>query len=276
MVLESLIDFSVVGKDWGRTLVFGFFVSTVSLVTAGIIFPPAPGLVALFLTSAAAFPLISRVYETEEDLDVYSAAGFLERHAGVLKTYSGFFVGVLLATSMAYFAVDQERAADVFRFQLSALGSAEINGRATGSVAGQTTFNTILTNNLRVAIISFLVSVVFGAASVFIISWNASVIAVFIGVLAKTGAENFASYGIFGAPLAFAFGFVSGTGSIALHGIPEIMSYFVAGLAGGVISVGITKEKLSSARFRKVFKDGILLLAAAVAMIFVAAAIEAY
>ncbi len=276
MVLENLTDFSVVGKNWGKTLVFGFLVSTVSLVTAGIIFPPAIGLVALFLTSAAAFPLINKAYETEEDLDVYSAAGFLERHTGVLKIYSGFFFGVLLATSVVYFAVDQERAADIFRFQLSALNSVEISGRATGSPAGQGAFNTILVNNLRVALVSFLISVIFGAASVFIISWNASVIAVFVGILAKASTASFASYGVFSAPLTFAVGFVSGVGSIAVHGIPEIMSYFVAGLAGGVISVGITKEKLSSARFMKVFKDGILLLVAAVFMIFVAAAIEVY
>ncbi len=276
MVVENLANFSVAGKNWNKTFVFGFFISTVSLVTAGIIFPPASGLVALFLTSAAAFPLINKAYETEEDLDVYSGAGFLERHAAVLKIYSGFFVGVLVATSMAYFAVDQERAADIFRFQLSALGSAEITGRAAGVLAGQDVFSAILVNNLRVALVSFLVAVIFGAASVFIISWNASVIAVFIGVLAKTSTASFASYGLLGAPLAFAYGFLSGLGAIVIHGIPEIMSYFVAGLAGGVISVGITKEKLASSRFLKVFKDGMLLLVVAVFMIFVAAAVEAY
>ncbi|MBI1972065.1 MAG: stage II sporulation protein M, partial [Candidatus Aenigmarchaeota archaeon] len=104
----------------------------------------------------------------------------------------------------------------------------------------------------------------------------ASVIAVFIGILAKAAATPFLGYGAIAAPLAFLYGFVTASGSVALHGIPEIMSYFVAGLAGGIISTGLEKEKISSGRFHRVAKDGILLFMLAVLLIFVAAAIEAY
>ncbi|MBI2085037.1 MAG: stage II sporulation protein M [Candidatus Aenigmarchaeota archaeon] len=276
MVLENLTDFESSKNHWGRVFAFGFFVNTVSLVVASIIFEPAAGLVALFLVSAAAFPLMSKIFEAEETIDVSGGGHFLERHGKMLKIYSGFFMGVLLSTSISYFSMDQAHANDVFSFQLSALKSSHIGDRTTGAAFDASTFNVILVNNLRVAFISFAVSMLFGAAAVFIVTWNASVIAVFAGILAKASAMPLAGYGVVASPLAFLFGLFSATGSIALHGIPEIMSYFVAGLAGGIISTGIEKEKLNSERFRKVAKDGVILFTIAILMIFVAAAIESY
>ncbi|MBI3413305.1 MAG: stage II sporulation protein M [Candidatus Aenigmarchaeota archaeon] len=275
MVLENIADFELIKKNWSRVFVFGFFVNTVSTITASIIFEPAAGLVALFLVSAAAFPLMNRMFEEEEAMDVYGQPSFFARHAKILKIYSGFFLGVLLSTSLAYFAMDAAHANNTYRFQLSALRSASINDRATGAALEPQTFDKILLNNMRVAAISFLLSVIFGAAAVFIVSWNASVIAVFIGILAKAAAAPF-GFGVLSAPGAFFYGLFSAAGTIALHGIPEVMSYFVAGLAGGIISVGLSKEKINTDRFYRVAKDGATLFSLAILLIFVAAAIEAY
>ncbi len=276
MVLENLTGFDDLRRHWRRVFVFGFFVNTVSLVAASAIFEPASGLVALFLVSAAAFPLINKMFESEENMDAGGREGFFQRHAEVLKIYSAFFFGVLLSTSIAYFAMDSTHANNTFSFQLSALKNSAINDRTTGAAFSTDTFNAVLVNNIRVAGVSFLLSVVFGAAAVFIITWNASVIAVFIGVLTKAAAAPFFSFGIIAAPLAFLYGFIMAAGSIILHGIPEIMSYFVAALAGGIISVGLERENFGSPRFMKVAKDGIALFALAVLLIFIAASIEAY
>ncbi len=276
MVLENLADFESSKKHWGRVFAFGFFVNTVALVVASVIFEPAAGLVALFLVSASAFPLISKMFETEENVDVSGGSPFFERHGKTLKIYSGFFVGVFLSTAVAYFAMEQTNANNTFSFQLSALKNSQIGDRTTGAAFDPAAFDVIVINNLRVAFVSFLVSLMFGAAAVFIITWNASVIAVFAGILAKASAIPLEGYGVLASPVAFLYGLVSATGLIALHGIPEMMSYFVAGLAGGIISVGIEKEKLNSGSFKKVARDGATLFALAIMMIFVAAAIEAY
>ncbi len=276
MVLEKLAGFDDLRQHWRRIFVFGFFVNTVSLVAASVIFEPAAGLVALFLVSAAAFPLINKMFESEEMLDVSGGEGFVQRHAEILKIYSAFFFGVLLSTSVAYFAMDAAHANSVFNFQLSALKNSAVSDRATGAAFSTNTFNAILANNIKVATMSFLLSIIFGAAAVFVITWNASVIAVFIGILTKAAAAPFFNFGIAAAPLAFVYGFITASGSIALHGIPEIMSYFVAALAGGIISVGLEREKINSPRFGKVAKDGITLFALAIFLIFVAASMEAY
>ena len=275
MVLENLTDLQRLKKHWYRVFAFGFFVNTVALISASVIFEPAAGLVSLFLVSAAAFPLINKMFEAEEMMDVYGGSDFFGRHAEILKIYSGFFVGVLISTSAVYFAMDQERANSMFSFQLSALKTSSISDRTTGAALSAETFNEILFNNIKVATVSFLLSIIFGAAAVFVVTWNASVIAVFVGILAKAATPLF-GYGVIAAPLAFLYGLLTASGAIAFHGIPEIMSYFVAGLAGGIISTGLEKEKINSGGFRRVAKDGILLFFVAILLIFVAAAIEAY
>jgi len=67
----------------------------------------------------------------------------------------------------------------------------------------------------------------------------------------------------------------AGLGSIALHGVPEIAAYFVAALAGGMLSVAIIREKFKG-HFEKIFIDSIAFLALAEVLIIVAAFLEAY
>ena len=58
------------------------------------------------------------------------------------------------------------------------------------------------------------------------------------------------------------------------HAPVEIGAYFLAGIAGGIISVGLIREKLFSKEFFLVFKDSLILLLWAVVAIIVGAFIE--
>ena len=75
--------------------------------------------------------------------------------------------------------------------------------------------------------------------------------------------------------MAYLLGVPAGLGSIALHGVPEIAAYFVAALAGGMLSVAIIREKFKG-HFEKIFIDSIAFLALAEVLIIVAAFLEAY
>ena len=276
MVLENLANFRLTKEHWTVAVGFGFFVNLVSFIIAAIIFEPAAGLVALFLTSAAVFPLVNKSFEVEESRDVYGHNSFFTRHSDALKVYAGLFLGVLLSTSLVYFIYGADKTPEIFQFQLAALESTGIQDRATGAAIGGEVFNKIFVNNIRVAMVSFFLSIIFGAAAIFVITWNASVIAVFVGMIAKSNAGIFSTLGAIGTPLAFVYGLFTGIGSIAFHGIPEIASYFISALAGGIISVGLIRENINSDRFRKVLKDGVLLMVMSVLLLFVAASIEAY
>jgi len=60
-----------------------------------------------------------------------------------------------------------------------------------------------------------------------------------------------------------------------LHGIPEILAYLVAGLGGGILSVGIVKEEFGSKELNNVLIDVLIFLVIAEFLIFGAAWIEA-
>ncbi len=119
-------------------------------------------------------------------------------------------------------------------------------------------------------ILVYALSVLFGAGSVFVLGWNASVIAVYVGSVSR----SFIAQG-FAPSAAYLFGVPLGLGSILLHGIPEIIAYFLAGLAGGILSVGILRERWGGKNFHLILKDSLVLLAVAEILIFAAAFIEA-
>ena len=119
-------------------------------------------------------------------------------------------------------------------------------------------------------ILAFILSALLGSGAILVLAWNASVISVFVGL--KAISPLISSQGHL---IAFLVGLPTGLLSIALHGIPEILAYFLAGIAGGILSVGIIREKIESLEFREVFKDSLVVLVAAEVVIIIAAALEA-
>ena len=59
-----------------------------------------------------------------------------------------------------------------------------------------------------------------------------------------------------------------------VHGVPEILSYFVGGLAGGIISVAVIKHDLYSDHREKILFDASELVLIAVGLLVVAAMLE--
>ena len=62
----------------------------------------------------------------------------------------------------------------------------------------------------------------------------------------------------------------------AIHGIPEIAAYFVAGLGGGIISVAVIKENFATKKFSKVILDSSDLILIAVLLLIIAGLLEVY
>jgi len=60
------------------------------------------------------------------------------------------------------------------------------------------------------------------------------------------------------------------------HGWLEILAYFIAALAGGIISVAIARHSFASASFRRVVSDSVDLIALSVGTLFMAAVVEVF
>lgn len=130
----------------------------------------------------------------------------------------------------------------------------------------------IITNNLRVLLLMFLTSVIFGAGALYLLVWNASIIGIFIGEVAHTIQNAY----LFSSVFSFIIAIPTALFKLFLHGIPEILAYFVGAAAGGILSVAIIKHKPFDDQFRKICIDSLLLFGISVSLILVSGLIEAY
>lgn len=265
-MLESLLSPKKAGKRLWDVFLIAVMFSFIGIAFSLQIFPEQASVFSMSLITIMFMPFFQRFFAIEEKRDYKLHKNIFARHKSLFYVFGVFFIGLIVAMSFIYVFFPHSRAAfslqeDWYRSQ----------GRTiTGQASAAEDFSTFLSNNTQVLLMIFILSTMFGAGAIFILVWNASVIAVYVGFVIN----SFIRSGI-SPELAYALGVPAGLGSIALHGVPEIAAYFVAALAGGMLSVGILREKLRG-HFEKIFVDSLLFLGLAEALIILAAVLEAY
>ncbi len=268
MVLESLFPAKKIISKPIDMFVMSFVVSVVSVFSSAFIFPSQAGIIAPLLITAAMTPVVYRIFSIEEEVVREEAEkkinlGFFDRHGETIWLFSLFFLGVLASIFLISVVAPPNFVATTFGQQFE-----EINrirsisaGAASGNAISDQFFNIILLNNLKVMGFSFLLSFLFATGALFILSWNASILAVYLATFLQKG--EFAA-------------FFSTTLGIAPHAPVEMLAYFLAGIAGGVLSAGMIREKFGSKEFNLVFIDSLMLLGLGVVSIFAGAYLEVY
>jgi uncharacterized membrane protein SpoIIM required for sporulation len=280
MVLESIIKpLTAVKKPW-ELFFYGLFIASVGLFLGYWIFRDKADLVMIFLTTFACIPLMFHAIRHEERQDIIldEEKTMLKRHGRVLLFYTFLFLGITVAFVLWYVALPTEMSQTLFRQQLTTI--AQINSPVSGQVTGQATttslFNRIFFNNIKVLIFCILFAFFYGAGAIFILTWNASVVAAAIGNLIKLGLAKYAAVGGL-AKMAAVTQTVSYSFSRYLfHGVPEMVAYMVAGLAGGIISVAVINHDFRTDAFQKIVMDASSLLMIAIGILFLAAVMESY
>lgn len=130
----------------------------------------------------------------------------------------------------------------------------------TGAATSGFHFLAIVENNLLVMISILVFSLVFGAGAIFILAWNASVIAAAVGI--------FTRYQLSEIPL--------GILRYMIHGFPEIAAYFTTALAGGIFGVGVIRNGIKTRKFLKVAENAAILVFISILLIVFAAVLEVY
>lgn len=256
MVLERLISLRGAIKQPAWMFVIGGVVAMISLFVAFFVFQTSIGMFTALLITIAMTPFMLNLvtYEEEkeeEEVDI-TKMNFLQRHNVILKVYTAFFAGVILSLSLIYLFLPQATVQAIFSDQINQINTIR------GQFLFGDTFSKIILNNVGVLLLAFLFSFLFGAGAVFILSWNASVLATAIGIAAK-------SYGgAAGLPLAILTYFP--------HGSLEILAYFIGAIAGGLVSSVITRKK--TGKFWFVIKDGLSLMLIAGIILVIAGLIE--
>ncbi len=281
MVLELLFNpFSLKKKPW-QMFIVGFFNSIIALILSYIVFKDAAGLLSVFLIVMSTLPLFYVTIKREEELDFkYPESRLLKEHGKVLIFFLFLFFGIMAAMILAYVFLPQEMVNSVFNLQQAAITnvnnviqSGPSSAAVTGNITSMGLFLKILVNNFKVLFFCLIFSFLYGAGSIFILTWNASVIASAVGNLIKMEVAKAASLIGFTSVATYFSAAAFSVFRYMTHGIFEIAAYFIAGLAGGIISIAFVKQNLKEPR---VYLDVLDLVLISVGVLVVGGIIEVY
>jgi uncharacterized membrane protein SpoIIM required for sporulation len=231
------------------------------------------GLLVVIFTVITCLPFMYYLIKLEEgkDVEINDSGKLVAEHSKAIHAMMWMFMGFVVAFSFWYMVLP-DSAAQNFNFQIKTFCAInapqnynyclETHGIpvATGAVSGSGAVMAIFANNISVLIFTIAFSLVFGAGAIFILVWNASVIAAAIGIFAKGELVDL--------PL--------GLLRYMFHGIPEIAAYFVGALAGGIISVAVIRRDLRGEGAWKIMQDSLTLMIIAIVILAVAAVMEVY
>lgn len=261
-MLESLVNFDEVSRRPYLMFFWAILLSSIAVVLStqlsyelsisGTTLSLSGIFVVLFTIIPSVY-LVTVMIKREESMaeeDVKkNKTSFWSRHNRDVLILLFFFFGLVISFAVWSFFLPH----DFFQIQVSKINQLR-GGIPQGTFTGGSfdSFTGILYNNLQVMGFAFIFSLLFGAGAVFILTWNASVLGVYIAQLSKS---------VWHIPVVSL--------SFLPHGIPEIAGYILAGLAGGLLSAAVLRRhesgvlKIISLDILKVLLLAIILIAAA-------------
>ncbi len=276
MVLESLLSPPRAERNPLAVFLLGAAYATLAIFLSMWIFEEQSSMVMVFLSALAALPLMYHTlrFEESKDFTVPEGQSMLREHAPAMFFYLALFAGMAVAFSFWYSALPTDVASGLFRVQSQTISN--LNQHVTGKITQTALLSKIFLNNIKVLIFCILFSFLYGSGAIFILTWNASVIGAAAGNFMRSHMAKFASAA--GLQKAGAYFYVGSLSILryAVHGIPEIFAYIIAGLAGGILSMAIVKHDFGTGRFEKVLLDVSDLVLLAVLVLFIAALLEVF
>ncbi len=280
MVLENILSPEGAENRPALMILLGFLYATLAMFLSFYIFEAYSSIFMIFLTTLAATPTVYKLMKMEEqkDLTDVEEKALLKEHSKALKAFMYLFIGVTLCFAFWYIILSQDMVNTLFHAQSSTISS--INARVietTGNVTNPTAvFTRIFLNNVKVLLFCVLFSFMYGAGAIFILIWNASIVGTAIGSFIRTSIQALINSAC-GPTVGTTFCAVSsGLLRYSIHGIPEILAYFVAALAGGIISIAVINHEFTSRKFEHILLDSADLLMLAIGILFIAALIEVF
>ena len=267
------------GQPW-RLFFIGAFYASLSIFLAEWVFSQDAvlsrysGILVVTFTVMFSIPFVYYVTRLEEDKITPSSGSWalLKEHRRAIYAFLFLFMGFVVAFSFWYMMLSstQSFSAQIETYCLinrpsnfnDCVQQYGVNDSlvATAAATSAERLFLIFTNNLYVSIFTLVFSLIFGAGFIFILAWNASVIAAAIGIFTRSD--------ITALPLGLA--------RYMIHGLPEIAAYFVIALAGGLVSTSIVRHESGSEKFWEVLHDSMNLIIVGLVILFVAAIMEVF
>jgi stage II sporulation protein M len=274
MVLESLLNPRKAEKKPWELFFLGLIYASFSFLLSYWVFKDYISIVMVALTAMCAMPLIYNLFALEAQKDDLPQKEYwlIKEHTKALEAFTFMFLGFVTAYFLIFILLPNGLSQEVFSAQISTISkikSATPSGNLIESAAG---FLPILMNNLKILIFCFVLSFFFGAGAIFVLTWNASIVAVAIGIFVKNSVLTHI------APSLSTYSqFVSlGLLKYLTHGIFEIAAYFVGALAGGILSIAVIRHEFGTQEFKKTILDSLDIIALSIIILFIAALIEVF
>jgi len=279
-MLESMINPKRVEKGPWKMFFIGLVYGSLSLLLVYFFFANDPvlsqysGMIVVTFCVMFSLPFMYFIIKQEEKQDehVEGFFGVWKAHSDAIYAFIWLFLGFIVAFSFWYILLQNT---SLFNAQIETYCMINSPGNIedcvarydfsqaiapTGSATKEARFLSIIENNVYVMIFTLIFSLIFGAGAIFVLAWNASVIAAAISIFTK--------YQIIQIPL--------GILRYMIHGFPEIAAYFITALAGGIFGVGIIRNGIKSKKFLRVVENVVILLFIAIVILIIAALIEVY
>ncbi|HUW43512.1 MAG TPA: stage II sporulation protein M [Bacillota bacterium] len=280
-MLESIVNPKRVEKGPWKMFFVGIIYASLSLLLVSWFFSKDAvlsqysGIIVVTFAVMFSLPFMYYIIKKEE-LEDEQVVGFLsvwKIHKDAIFALMWLFMGFIVAFSFWHVILGDS---NLFNAQIETYCRINSPGSVIGcvekyslaeTVQGTTNvatkgirFLSIIENNVYVMIFTLLLSLIFGAGAIFVLTWNASVIAAAINIFTK--------YTIKEIPL--------GILRYMIHGFPEIAAYFITALAGGIFGVGIIRNGIHGKKFIHVLENTVILLFIALLILVIAAVIEVY
>ncbi len=280
-MLEMLINPKRAERHSWEMFFVGLFYASLSILLVNWIFSQDAvlskysGILVVTFCVMFSLPFMYYSIKLEEEKDVKMEGFFkiLKEHSKALMAFLWLFLGFIVAFSFWYIVLASGE--NILRAQIETYciinKPANFNecveqygikaaAKTTGFLTAKDKLIAIFTNNIYVLIFTLIFSLIFGAGAIFILAWNASVIAAAIGIFSKSSVSDI--------PL--------GVARYMVHGLPEIAAYFTGALAGGIISIAVIKHEMRSEKFWSILQDSLNLVILAIIILFIAALIEVF
>ena len=236
-------------------MLIGFFYTSISIFLGAWIFPEYASLTIVFFTVFSCLYVIQGAIKREEikENNYKSEKWLLKHHSRTIIFLLFLFLGFVFAFTFWTIVLPQDNVSMLFNMQHSSIEGIKANLVSGNAIETTSTLAKIFLNNIKVLSISLIFAIFYGAGAIYILVWNASVMGYLIGNLARH------TFGLSSLPVIITKYF--------LHGIPEIIAYLIAALAGGILGIGLLRHGFKDKRFFRVLENVILLLFIAIVVL---------
>ena len=276
-MLESMFNPRRLEKGPWKMLFIGIRYASLSLILVkwffgkDVVLSGYSGIIVITFCVMLILPFMYFIIREEEaeDEEVFGSLGVWKIHKDAIYSFLWLFLGFIIAFSFWYIILQDSNLfnAQIETFcRINSPGNIEscVKGydftKGTGAAVKEIRLLSIIENNVYVMIFTLILSLIFGAGAIFVLAWNASVIATAISIFAQNKISDIPS----------------GILRYMIHGFPEIAAYFIAALAGGIFGVGVLRNGIKDKRFLHVLENTAVLLFIALAILVIAAVVEVY